>query len=51
MSDFPQELHTMRLLAQRALLDAGRIQPQPPARPTRREKERLYKQITRRVER
>lgn len=46
-SNYQTDLHYVRLRAQRAALDAGLA----PAKPIRKEKERLYKQINRRVQR
>jgi hypothetical protein len=46
-TSYQTDLHYARLRAQRALLDAG----QAPNKPVRKEKDRLYKQITRRVQR
>ncbi|MDB5099328.1 MAG: hypothetical protein JWM80_3749 [Cyanobacteria bacterium RYN_339] len=46
-SEYQSDLHYARLRAQRALLDAG----QAPNKPVRKEKDRLYKQVNRRVQR
>jgi hypothetical protein len=46
-SNYQTDLHYARLRAQRAMLDAGLA----PAKPVRKEKERLYKQINRKVQR
>jgi len=50
-TNYQTDLHHARLLAQRALLDAGQA-PAKPNRPGKREtKERLFKQVNRRVQR
>ena len=46
-TNYQSDLHYSRLRAQRAALDAGL----PLEKPVRKEKERLYKQVNRRVQR
>jgi hypothetical protein len=48
-SNYQSDLHYARLRAQRAALDAGLAPPKPIRRTST--KERLYKQINRRVQR
>jgi hypothetical protein len=51
MSNPPIDLHKMRLTAQRAMLDAHETLVAVAVKPARRDKDRLYKQVTRRVQR
>jgi hypothetical protein len=51
MSNSPLDLNTMRLQAQRAKMDASETMMAMSSKSVRKDKDRMYKQITRRVQR